>query len=153
MSNSLLQRMLATESVWGPVVLRIIPGIVIAVHGAQKLFGCFGGPGLAGTAQWMESIGLAPGYLAALLAGGAEFFGGVALVFGILVRPASALLAITMLVAIFGVHWQHGLFVQKNGYEYALALLVISLSLLVSGGGRAALDTLLQHSLRQHSKP
>lgn len=146
MNNALVRHILHTDLAWSPVILRIVPGIVFCMHGAQKLFGWFGGPGLAGTAQWMDSIGLGPGYPAALLAGSAEFFGGAALVLGILVRPASAVLAFTMLVAIFGVHFEHGLFVQKNGYEYALSLLIISLSLLVTGAGRASLDSLLQRS-------
>ena len=148
MSTSFVHRILRTESRWSPVILRVVHGLVLAVHGAQKLFGWFGGPGLEGTAQWMASVGLAPGYLAALLAGSAEFIGGIALILGILVRPASAVLAITMLVAIFGVHFKHGLFVQENGYEYALALLIITLSLLISGAGRASLDRLLQRSSR-----
>jgi len=109
-------------------------------HGSQKLFGWFGGYGLAGVAQWMESIGLAPGYLMALMAGSAEFFGGLALVIGLLVRPASAVLAITMLVAIFSVHIGNGFFMANNGYEFALALLAATLALLVEGAGRLSLD-------------
>ncbi|MFP3459200.1 DoxX family protein, partial [Psychrobacter sp. SIMBA_152] len=75
--------------------LRLIAGLVFSAHGAQKLFAWFGGYGLEGTGQWMESIGLAPGYLLALMAGGAEFFGGLLLIVGLLVRPASFVLAIT----------------------------------------------------------
>jgi putative oxidoreductase len=88
----------------------------------------------------MESIGLAPGYLMALMAGSAEFFGGLALVIGLLVRPASAVLAITMLVAIFSVHIGNGFFMANNGYEFALALLAATLALLVEGAGRLSLD-------------
>ena len=91
----------------------------------------------------MASLGLTPGYLMALLAGSAEFFGGLALLFGVLVRPAAAALAFAMLVAIFSVHIGHGLFMAKNGYEYALALLAASISLLVSGAGRVSVDTAL----------
>jgi putative oxidoreductase len=112
-------------------------------HGAQKLFGWFGGYGLEGTGQWMASIGLAPGYLMALLAGSAEFFGGLALIIGLLVRPAAAVLAIAMLVAIFSVHVGNGLFMSKNGYEFGLALLAVSVSLLLSGAGRASIDAAL----------
>ena len=88
----------------------------------------------------MASLGLTPGYLMALLAGSAEFFGGLALLFGVLVRPAAAALAFAMLVAIFSVHIDKGLFVDKNGYEYALALLAASVALLISGAGRVSLD-------------
>jgi putative oxidoreductase len=91
----------------------------------------------------MGSIGLAPGYLMALLAGSAEFFGGLALVFGLLVRPAAAALAFAMLVAIFSVHIDKGLFVSNNGYEYGLALFAVAASLVVSGAGRASLDSAL----------
>jgi putative oxidoreductase len=135
-----IDRLLASESSLAPLALRIPAGIIFAAHGAQKLFGAFGGYGLAGTGQWMDSIGLHPGLLLALLAGSAEFFGGLALVIGLLVRPAAAALAVTMLVAIFSVHIGHGLFMSGNGYEYALALLAVSVSLLISGAGRLSLD-------------
>ena len=101
-------------------------GIIFVAHGAQKLFGAFGGYGLEGTGQFMASLGLTPGYLMALLAGSAEFFGGLALLFGVLVRPAAAALAFAMLVAIFSVHIDKGLFIAKNGYEFGLALLAAS---------------------------
>merc|ERR1711998_620472 len=65
-----------TEQSFATLPLRLIAGLVFSAHGAQKLFAWFGGYGLEGTGQWMESIGLAPGYLMALMAGGAEFFGG-----------------------------------------------------------------------------
>ncbi|RZL95594.1 MAG: DoxX family protein [Variovorax sp.] len=135
-----VQRVLATEAGWGTLALRLTAGVIFAAHGAQKLFGWFGGYGLEGTGQWMQSIGLAPGYLMALMAGAAEFFGGLALIVGLLVRPAAVALAIAMLVAIFSVHIGRGLFVAQNGYEFALALLGVALALAVSGGGRASID-------------
>ncbi|MDE2160033.1 MAG: DoxX family protein, partial [Burkholderiales bacterium] len=101
------------------------------------------GYGLEGTGQFMASIGLTPGYLMALLAGSAEFFGGLALLLGLLVRPAAAALAFAMLVAILSVHIGNGLFLAKNGYEYALALLAVSVSLLLSGAGRLSVDAAL----------
>ena len=140
MSQSLITRVMSTRAGWAPLALRLPIGIVFAAHGAQKLFGWFGGYGLTGTAQWMESIGLAPGVLMVLLAGGAEFFGGLALILGLLVRPAAAALSVAMLVAIFTVHISHGLFMSNNGYEFALALLAASVSLLISGAGRASVD-------------
>ena len=141
MSNRLLDRVLGTEAGFGTLALRIPIGIIFVAHGAQKLFGAFGGYGLEGTGQFMASLGLTPGYLMALLAGSAEFFGGLALLFGVLVRPAAAALAVAMLVAIFSVHIDKGLFVDKNGYEYALALLAASVALLISGAGRLSLDS------------
>lgn len=143
MTHAFVQRTLDPGSSWGPVALRIPVGLIFAAHGAQKLFGWFGGYGLEGTGQWMGSIGLAPGYLMALLAGSAEFFGGLALVLGLLVRPAAAALAFAMLVAIFAVHIDKGLFVANNGYEFGLALVAVAVSLVVTGAGRASLDAAL----------
>ena len=143
MTRSFIPCLLAPGSSWGPLALRIPIGVIFAAHGAQKLFGWLGGYGLEGTGQWMGSIGLAPGYLMALLAGSAEFFGGLALVLGLLVRPAAAALAFAMLVAIFTVHLDKGLFVTNNGYEFGLALLAVVVSLVVTGAGRASLDAAL----------
>jgi putative oxidoreductase len=138
--NSLLKRVTHTQAGFGLTVLRIVAGLTFAAHGAQKLFGWFGGYGLDGVGKWMESIGLAPGYLMALMAGSAEFFGGLALILGLLVRPAAAMLAVTMLVAIVTVHLANGFFMSNNGYEFALALLAISLALVIEGAGKLSLD-------------
>ena len=146
MSKTSIRRVVGTDAGWGPVLLRVVVGLLFVAHGAQKLFGWFGGYGLEGTGQWMASIGLGPGYLMALLAGSAEFFGGLALVLGVLVRPAAVVLAFTMVVAIFSVHFQNGLFMDKNGYEYALALLVVSVSLAISGAGKASVDAQLERA-------
>jgi putative oxidoreductase len=143
MSNSFFKRVLATDAGHGPLALRVLVGIIFAAHGAQKLFGWFGGYGLDGTGEFFGSLGLHPGTVLALLAGAAEFFGGLALVFGLLVRPAAATLALTMLVAIVAVHLDKGFFLDTGGYEYALALFAASLSLLFSGGGRYAIDAAL----------
>jgi len=138
--NSLLKRVTHTQAGFGLTVLRIVAGLTFAAHGAQKLFGWFGGYGLEGVGQWMESIGLAPGYLMALMAGSAELFGGLALILGLLVRPAAAMLAVTMLVAIVTVHLANGFFMSNNGYEFALALLAISIALVIEGAGKLSLD-------------
>lgn len=128
--------------------LRLPIGLTFMAHGAQKLFAWFGGYGLEGTGQWMASIGLEPGYFMALMAGGAEFFGGLALVLGFLVRPAALVLAVTMLVAIFSVHFVNGLFMSNNGYEFALALLAVTVSLVVSGAGSLSLDQVIAKKQR-----
>lgn len=143
MNNTLINKLLSTNAGWGALALRIPVGIIFAAHGAQKLFGWFGGYGLAGTGQWMDSIGLSPGIAMAFLAGAAEFFGGLALIVGLLVRPAAAVLAFAMLIAIFSVHIGNGLFMSNNGYEFGLALLAVSVSLLFSGAGRASIDRLI----------
>jgi putative oxidoreductase len=136
-----------TEQSLSALPLRLIAGLIFTAHGAQKLFAWFGGYGLEGTGQWMESIGLAPGYLMALMAGSAEFFGGLLLIVGFLTRPTSFVLAITMIVAIFSVHIGNGLFMASNGYEFALALFAMSVSLMFSGAGKLSLDNAVAQRL------
>jgi len=143
MNTTSIKPLIDTKAGLAALALRVPVGIIFVAHGAQKLFGWFGGYGLEGTGQFMSSIGLNPGYLMALLAGSAEFFGGIALLLGLLVRPVSAVLAFTMLVAIFSVHFSKGLFVSNGGYEYGLALLAATVSLLISGAGRVSLDVAL----------
>jgi len=138
--SSLINKVLFTRAGYGLTILRIAVGVIFAAHGSQKLFGLFGGYGLAGTAQYMESIGLTPGYLMATLAGGTEFFAGLALIIGLLVRPAALGLTFLSLVAIFTVHISNGLFMANNGYEFALALLGGSLAVLIEGAGKLSVD-------------
>ena len=145
--NALLNQVTRTHAGIDTLAVRLAAGTIFAAHGAQKLFGWFGGHGLEGTAGWMASIGIEPSMLMATLAGSAEFFGGLLLIIGLLVRPAALVLAVTMLVAIFSVHFEHGLFMSNNGYEYALALLAISASLFIRGAGSLSLDQILQQRL------
>jgi len=143
MKSSLLTKLTTSQAGFSALALRIPVGITFIAHGAQKLFGAFGGYGLEGTGQFMASLGLEPGYTLAFLAGSAEFFGGIAILFGLLTRPAAAVLAFTMLIAIFSVHIGNGLFMANNGYEYALALLAVSVSLVFSGAGRLSIDSMI----------
>ena len=145
--KTLVNKITSTDSGLDTLPLRVGAGAIFAAHGAQKLFGWFGGYGLEGTAGWMASIGLEPGLLMAVLAGSAEFFGGLLLVFGLLVRPVALLLAVTMVVAIVTVHLQNGLFMANNGYEFGLALLAASVALLLRGAGSLSADRLLQARL------
>ncbi|KMQ73187.1 DoxX family protein [Marinobacter subterrani] len=146
MNTQFTQALFQSNGGFAALVLRVPVGLILAAHGAQKLFGWFGGYGLEGTGQWLTSIGLEPGYLMALLAGGAEFFGGLALVLGLLTRPAALVAAFTMLVAIFSVHISNGLFMSNNGYEYALTLLAATLALAVQGAGRFSVDGVIRKS-------
>ncbi|MEZ9873634.1 DoxX family protein [Vibrio sp. 10N.261.51.C6] len=143
MNKHIFNKVIQSNAGFAALVLRVPVGIILAAHGAQKLFGWFGCYGLEGTGQWMASIGLAPGYLMALMAGSAEFFGGLALIFGLLTRPAALVNAFAMLVAIFSVHISHGLFISNNGYEFALALFAATLALAIQGGGKFAIDNRL----------
>ncbi len=149
MSTSKLSKLLKSNAGIAALILRVPVGIILAAHGSQKLFGWFGGYGLEGTGQWMASIGLEPGYLMALLSGSAEFFGGLALILGLLTRPAAAVTAFTMLIAIFSAHISNGLFLTNNGYEYALSLLAVTLALTVQGAGSFAVDRVLLKRLSQ----
>lgn len=145
--KALLKTLTESKAGYSALALRIPVGIIFMAHGAQKLFGWFGGYGLEGTGQWMTSIGLGPGVLMAFLAGSAEFFGGLFILLGLLTRPASIALAFTMLVAIFSVHFENGLFMSNNGYEFGLALMAASVSLALSGSGRAAVDQFIAKKL------
>ncbi len=133
------------------LILRVPLGLILAAHGAQKLFSWFGGYGLEGTGKWMASIGFEPGYWMALMAGSAEFFGGIALVVGLLTRPAAAVTAFAMLMAMT-VHLGNGLFVSNNGYEFALILSVACMALAMQGAGSFSLDRLLFNKLDSNRK-
>ncbi|QGS60601.1 DoxX family protein [Shewanella algae] len=141
--KDLIIKLLRTDAGFAPLALRLPIGITFMAHGAQKLFGWFGGYGLEGTGQWMASIGLTPGYLMALMAGSSEFFGGLLLIIGLLIRPTSAVLAFTMLMAIVTVHLDNGLFMSNNGYEFGLALLAATISLAISGAGKLSIDSMI----------
>ncbi|MGH1439351.1 MAG: DoxX family protein [Cellvibrionaceae bacterium] len=138
-----IQSLLKTDDQWASLALRLPAGVIFAAHGAQKLFAWFGGYGLEGTGQFMASQGLEPGFLMALLAGSAEFFGGLALIFGLLVRPAALVLAFTMLIAGVVVHGAAGLFLSNGGFEFALALFSSSVALVILGGGQLSLDKVI----------
>ncbi|HIG43174.1 MAG: DoxX family protein [bacterium] len=145
--KSLINQIITSTSGLETLPLRTGAGVIFAAHGAQKLFGWFGGYGLEGTAGWMTSIGLEPGLLMAAMSGSAEFFGGLFLMVGVLVHPAALILAVTMTVAIVTVHLQNGLFLANNGYEFGLALLAISVALIFRGAGSLSVDR-LRHTQR-----
>ncbi|MGR6831679.1 DoxX family protein [Aliivibrio wodanis] len=142
-----IEQLLSSNAGFSTLALRIPVGIIFMAHGAQKLFAWFGGYGLAGTGQFFESIGLTPGVAMAFLAGSAEFFGGLFIILGLLTRPSALILAFTMLIAIVSVHLPNGLFMSNGGYEFGLALLAASASLMLSGGGKIAADNWLADRL------
>ena len=131
----------------GLLLLRLTVGLTLAAHGAQKVFGWFGGPGLDGTGQFFEMIGFLPGRRHALMAGLAEMGGGLFLALGLLTPLASALLFSVMFVAAVTVHIKKGFFAQNGGYEYTLVLGVAALSVAFTGPGSLSLDALLGHYL------
>jgi putative oxidoreductase len=142
MKNS-LNKILLSAAGMEALALRLPIGFILTAHGSQKLFGWYDGYGLEGTGQFMDSLGLHPGFLMAVLAGSAEFFGGVALMLGLFTRLAAASCAITLLVALVIVHLGHGFFLDTHGIEYALALLSATTALLIMGGGSYSIDSYL----------
>jgi putative oxidoreductase len=125
------------------LVLRVVVGTLFIGHGAQKLFGWFGGYGLAGTGAFMESLGLRPGKTMALAAGLSEVFGGILLVAGLFLPVAALLIGGAMVVAIAKVHGKNGVWSQNNGYEYNLVLLVLVAALALLGPGGISVASLL----------
>jgi putative oxidoreductase len=127
----------------GLLLIRLVIGLSFVGHGAQKLFGWFGGYGLKGTGGWFESIGMKPGVTMALMAGLAEFAGGALFALGLFTPLAGILIALTMVVAIVRVHAPNGYWSTQNGYEYNLALLAVALGVALTGPGQYALDAWL----------
>ena len=130
----------------GLFVLRLTVGLTLAAHGAQKLFGWFGGYGLDATGQAFEVLGFRPGRRHALMAGVVEFGGGLLLTFGALTPLGAALIASVMLVAALTVHTKKGFFITSGGYEYNLVLGVAALTVAFTGPGRLSIDALLHNS-------
>jgi putative oxidoreductase len=127
----------------GLLVLRLVLGATFVAHGAQKLFGSFGGPGLKGTAASFEQLGIRPGRPMALLASLAEFVGGILVAVGFLTPLAAVALTAVMVVAVLTVHLKNGFFAQNGGYEFNLALAGMALTLLLAGAGALSLDGVL----------
>lgn len=115
------------------LLVRIIVGSTFIAHGSQKVFGAFSGPGLVGFAQWIGTLGL-PSWLGYVSAFG-ELLGGLMVLTGFMAELGAFVLVINMAVAIGLVHWKHGYFVQNNGYEYPLNLLLLCIAIIIGGAG------------------
>jgi putative oxidoreductase len=123
----------------GEPLVRVAAGLMLMPHGAQKLFGWFGGYGIQATGQFFAAkLGLPPGL--ALLTGLIEFFGGLALALGLATRLVAALVVGMMAVAVVQVHFANGFFWTDGGYEYPLMWGLVALSFVIRGGGRLSLD-------------
>lgn len=131
----------------GLLVVRGALGLAMAAHGAQKLFGWFGGFGLEGTAGFFETLGFQPGILFAAAAGTGELVGGLLIALGLLGVVGPAIVVGVMLVAIVSVHLPNGFFAASNGYELPLIYGVVAVTLALVGFGRYALDQKLNLAL------
>src|SRR5512133_1508217 len=127
----------------GLLVIRLTVGLLLVGHGAQKLFGWFGGQGPRGTAEMFESVGLAPGHRHAYAAGFSEAGGGALIALGLLTPAGAALLSAVMFTAIWTVHRRNGLWNTNRGFEYNLVLLAAVFAITAVGAGDWSLDSAL----------
>ncbi|HMV42378.1 MAG TPA: DoxX family protein [Leptospiraceae bacterium] len=144
----MLQKLFTTDNSWIGLICRLTIGIMILPHGAQKLLGWFGGYGFDGTMNFFTDSMKLP-YIIALLIILGEFFGGVALILGVGTRFFAAWVGIILLSAMFIVHLENGFFMnwfgnQKGeGIEFFILVLGLTISLLIEGGGKYSVDSIL----------
>ncbi|MBL7489653.1 DoxX family protein [Frankia sp. AgB1.9] len=127
----------------GLLLLRLTVGLLLAGHGAQKLFGLFGGEGLSATGRGFEQLGYHPGTLFAGLAGASELLGGLGLAAGLL-TPLSAAIVVGVMINAMVVTASHGLWGTNGGIEYPLTIAIVALAVAAIGAGRLALDRLFR---------
>jgi|AntAceMinimDraft_17_1070374.scaffolds.fasta_scaffold64919_2 putative oxidoreductase len=140
----------ATSNTFAFLPIRLGVGVIMIAHGCQKLFGWFGGYGLQGTGQFFaEKLGLEPGVLMAGLAGGTELVGGALLIIGLMTRLAGLAIAGTMAVAITTAH--SSAFFLPEGMEFALILLLASVTLVIGGAGKLSFDRKLSTASKSSS--
>ncbi|MGH2704642.1 MAG: DoxX family protein [Actinomycetota bacterium] len=124
----------------GMLILRLVVGLTIWAHGAQKVVGWFGGPGIEGTTGMVRMLGFRPPRPMAWLSGLAEFAGGLLLVLGFASPLGAAAVVGAMTAAVVTVHWRNGFFVTKGGYEFNLALAAGAAAIAFAGPGGISLD-------------
>ena len=148
----MLRDLLSTNPDWTLTIIRFVLGVVFFAHGAQKLLGWFGGPGLKETMRTMHDFLGLPLPLA-FAAVATELFGGVGLIVGLLSRVAAVGIGVTMIAAIVMVHGRNGLFMdwfgarKNHGYEYHLLALALAVVLVAKGSGALSLDRFLFNSM------
>ena len=148
--DNALDLLLGTYPSWSRAVVRVALGLVFVAHGGQKVFGWFGGPGLRATVQtFQQHLHVPPA--AAVTGALIELLGGIAMLVGLLVRPAAVGLIVVMLVAIAKVHGRHGFFInfagtpgKGHGFEFNFVLIAMALSVLIGGAGALSIDHLLR---------
>ncbi len=124
-------------------LIRFSAGLFLMPHGAQKLFGWFGGGGIGGTAGFFSILGLEPAVPLVLLVGLVEVVGGLAIAIGLWTRLAAALAAIDLLVAIYLVHIANGFFWDAGGYEYPLMWAILMIAIVIRGGQKLSVDSVI----------
>ena len=138
---------------WGPLIPRFLLALVFVFHGGQKLFGLFGGEGIASLEASIQAWGWpAPGVMARAAAA-TEFFGGICLALGLLTRFWAAALAGVMAVAVWKVTGKNGFSLQNQGFEYNFVLGILALSLVVQGGGAFSMDEMFFKGKKKTPKP
>lgn len=150
-------KLFATQSNWVLTLQRLVLGLVMFPHGAQKLFGWFGGYGFEGTMGYLTGPGGLPAPLAVLVIL-AESLGAVALVFGLLTRVTALGIAAVMLGAVLTTHLGNGFFMNwggqaaGEGFEYHLLALALAIPLVIKGGGALAVDGFLARKLARTTR-
>ena len=128
---------------YGILLLRVVLGSIMAAHGAQKLFGWFGGGGPRKTAEGFSQLRFRAPLLMGLTAGVAELGGGLLIAAGLLTPLAALAIAVVMVNAIATVHWRNGFFNSAGGYEFNLLILTVAAAIAATGAGRFSLDNLI----------
>ena len=149
--SAMFRKIISTSSSWATIPTRLALAAVFFAHGAGKVFGSFGGPGLtkfvnSGPAPFSF---MRPAWLWWGVAAISELLGAILVFFGLLTRVGAFLLACTMATAVIAVHWPAGFFASKGGYEYPLVLFAMSLALVIAGGGMASVDRALSSGRRR----
>jgi putative oxidoreductase len=140
----MFQRLIATAPTWITVPLRIALGLIFVGHGAQKVFGAFGGPGWSKIISYPTPFSfMRPSWAWMAAAALSELIGGIFVLTGLLTRVGAFLILCVMLTAMLGVHLSGGFFLP-SGIEYTVALSGVCLALLIAGGGQASIDRVLQ---------
>ncbi|MED4228582.1 DoxX family protein [Neobacillus cucumis] len=124
----------------GLLIIRLVIGLTFFGHGAQKLFGWFGGPGITGMGNWLETLGLEKGAKVwATLAGLFELIGGLLFAAGFLTMIGSIMIVVVMIDAIYAVHGKNGYWITNGGFEYNLVLIAVVIGVALIGPGQYVL--------------
>lgn len=155
----MMKKLFKPNDDWAPLVLRVSLAVVMFPHGAQKVLGWFGGHGFSGTMKFFTEGAHIPAPFA-FLAILAEFGGAIALFFGLLTRISAFGIGTTIAVAALMMHVQNGFFMNWNGavppvegFEYHILVVAMALALMIQGGGKLALDSLIYRKLIDRNSP